>query len=518
MSDVRSPATSVGRAARTRHGGRVRAAAPLVTVDTATGWIVAVGVCVYLVHATGRAHWALVPLGLCGAIEAPTLVRWLRGRADAFDPKSVVTMFVFHNTFIAPALHLLWDWYTPLVRVPQDPWEWFGRLALVNVVGLACFELAYRWTIATPPRPRPILRVRRARLALALALGAVVAVAAQVQLLRHFGGPSGLIEAYEARSEQFEGMGMFLMLAWPFPLIALLEVLIALTRSRTGPSGYLVVPLLAGFAVLHLAWAGLHGSRLSMLGGMFLAAGFCHFLVRRFRIRAVLLGLAAALAFSFVYSFYKGAGREGVATALSGAGGLAQAEQQTGRDVGWLLLGDLARADVQMEELWTMYAANPEYELKLGGTYVGAALFIPRSIWPTRPRGAQEAYAELQEGRIAVRDGDVPNSRVFGLTGETLLNFGWSGVPIAYIAFGVVIGFVRRSIDSLRPGDARHLLAPLAILLVTALYLLDLSQVMFMFLQDCALLTACTLVALWRPAVARPVAARAMAASAARSA
>jgi len=515
MSRTRTLAAAVRVPRLAPHATRIPAAP--FTVDTAIGCALAVGSCAYLAQTSGAPHWALVAFGLCGAIEAPTLVRWLRGKTDAFDPKSIVTLLVFHNTFVAPILHLLWDWYTPMVRVPQDPWEWFGRLALVNVVALACFEAAYRRTVAKPAVLRPALRIRSSRLALALAAGALVALAAQVKLLQHFGGPAGLIEAYEARSDQFEGMGLFLMLAWPLPLIVLLQGLIGLARFRVKPRGWLVGLLLACFAVLHLAWAGLHGSRLSMLGGMVLAAGFCHFLVRRFRIRTVVIGVVAAVLFSFVYSFYKGAGREGLSTALSGSSGLAQAEQRTGRDFGWLLLGDLARADVQMEELWTMYDANPEYELKLGGTYVGAALFIPRTIWPTRPRGAQEAYAELQDGRIAVRDGDVPNSRVFGLTGETLLNFGWAGVPIAYAVFGVLIGMVRRFIDSLRPGDARHLFAPLAVLLVTALYLLDLSQVVFMFLQDCALLGTCTLVALWRPAPARTGPGRALA-SAARAA
>src|SRR6185436_19822221 len=179
---------------------------------------------------------------------------------------------------------------------------------------------------------------------------------------------------------------------------------------------------------------------------------------RRFSTRSVMIGCSAAFVFCFVYSFYKGAGRDGLSTALSGRGGLVQAQQQTGRDVGWLLLGDLARADVQMEVLWTMYDANPEYRPKLGATYVGAAIFIPRLIWPTRPRGPQEAYAEIRDGTIGARDGDVPNSRVFGLTGETLLNFGWMGVPLVHALFGALIGLVRRNIDALQPGDARFLL------------------------------------------------------------
>ncbi len=476
---------------------------PVVTGDTLIAWAAVAATCLYLAYSTNTFHWALAPLAACGALEAPTLARWLRGHSDAFDPKAVVTVIIFHNTFVAPVLHLLWDWYTPMIRVPDDAWGWFGRLATLNAVALACLELAYWRTVAVRTTPRPLFRIRPQRLAIALGCGALVAILAQAFLLRHFGGPSGLIDAYESRGagSEFAGTGMLLMLAWPFPLIALLETLIVISsrpRKRLHPR--LILGLLAAFAVVHLAWAGLHGSRLSMLGGMFLAAGLCHFLLRRFATRSVLVGVSAMLVFSFVYSFYKGAGREGISTALSGSSGLAQAQQETGRDVGWLLLGDLARADIQMEVLWTMYDANPEYHPKLGATYVGAAIFIPRLIWPNRPRGPQEAYAELRDGQIGARDGEVPNSRVFGLTGETLLNFGWMGVPFVHALFGIAIGLVRRNVDALQPGDARFMLAPFAMLLLTALYLLDLTQVVFMFLQDCALLGVCTAAAFWRPA------------------
>lgn len=476
---------------------RPRTGAPfLCGVDAAIGWTAVAAVCARLAATANELHWALLPLALCGGLEAPTLVRWLRGRADAFDPKSVVTLFVFHNTFVAPVLHLAWDWYTPLVRVPDDTWEWFGRLATVNAAALVALELGYTWaTAGPPPALRPLRRVDAPRLAGTLALGGLVALAAQVQLLRHFGGASGLIDAYEVRGVEFSGMGMVLMLAWPFPLIVLLETLLFLgrrgRRTRRRPGAALVAAILATFAGVHLGWAGLHGSRLSMLGGMFLAAGLCHFLLRRFSSRAVMIGLGTAFVFCFLYSFYKGAGRDGISAALSGAEGIARAQQRTGRDVGWLLLGDLARADVQMEVLWTMYEANPTYRPQLGATYVGAAIFVPRSVWPARPRGPQEAYAELRDGRIGTREGDAPNSRVFGLGGETLLNFGWTGMPIAHALFGALIGRLRRAIASLRPGDARFLLVPFAMLLVTALYLLDLSQVVFMFLQDCALLGVC---------------------------
>jgi hypothetical protein len=339
-------------------------------------------------------------------------------------------------------------------------------------------------------------------------VAAAIACAAKLSFLRRIGGIGAMISAYELRDESFAGTGWLLMLAWPFLLLVLLAgIVVVSSRSRARRQSVPTVALLlVVFAVGHFAWDGLRGSRLSTLGGVFIAAGFCHLLLRRLSMRLVSAGIVAALVFSFAYSFYKGAGRAGIADALSGTAGLAHVQAQTGRDLRWLLLGDLARADIQMEILSTMYGDNPDYELKLGQTYVGAAVFIPRTLWPTRPRGAQEAYAELQNGSIGVRAGEAPNSRVFGLPGETLLNFGWAGVPFAYAAFGLLLGAFRNAVDRLSPGDGRVLLVPPALWLLLNLYILDLSQVVHMFFQDAALLAVCVVFALGRPRPVRAVA------------
>ena len=471
-----------------------------VSVDAIIGTVLVTLICAATASYSGAAHWSLVALGLCGALEAPTILRWLRGKCDPFDPKALATLLIFHNTFVAPLLHLVWDWYTPLIRVPADPAAWFGKLALLNVASLLCLEAAYHAATARPPRPRPLRPASRERLLTALGVSAVMAFIAKIYFLRHMGGIIQMISAYETRDASFAGTGWILMLAWPFFLLVLLG---CVTVKYSGPharrpSLVTVVTLLTLFAMGHFAWDGLRGSRLSTLGGVFIAAAFCHLLVRRLRMSLVLAGVIATVAFSFTYNFYKGAGRAGVADAFSSTSGFISVQQQTGRNFGWLLLGDLARADIQMEILSTIYGGNPDYELKLGGTYVGAAVFIPRSIWPTRPRGPQEAYAELQNGSIAVREGEIPNSRVFGLPGETLLNFGWLGVPFAYALFGLLLGTFRNAVERLEPGDGRLLLVPPALWLLLNLYILDLSEVVHMFFQDAALLMACASYSLWR--------------------
>ena len=442
-------------------------------------------------YGSGRLHWALVPIAMCGGMEAPWVVRWLRGRADPLDPKSLVSVFVFHNTFTAALLHLGWDWYTPLVRVPPDPWEWMGRLGVLNVASVFCLEAAYAigtrvWATPRPPRP-----LSRARLSAAVVGCATAAVLAETYVWRRFGGPLGMIEAYEARGVEFVGTGWALMLAWPFFLVLFFGWIVRYRVARPLHRSSLVpiVVVFGVFALCHFAWVGLNGSRSSILAGLFLAAGFVHFLVCRLPAHVVRVGMVFLLVFAFFYSFYKGAGRAGIADALTRPGGLSDVQARTGRDVRWLLLGDLARADIQMEVLWTMYDANPRYRLKWGGTYVGAAVFIPRNIWPTRTHGPQEAYAELAQGLSGrVRPGDKAGSRVFGLVGETLLNFGWVGVPLAHVLYGLLIAFVHRLVRGVRLGNAAGFLAPLWIFLTVELYLADLVNVAFMFFQDGAML------------------------------
>jgi len=58
-----------------------------LTIDAVIAWVVVVAACLYVASAAGALHWSLIPLAVCGGLEAPTLVRWLRGRVDAFDPK-----------------------------------------------------------------------------------------------------------------------------------------------------------------------------------------------------------------------------------------------------------------------------------------------------------------------------------------------------------------------------------------------------------------------------------------------
>ena len=95
------------------------------------------------------------------------------------------------------------------------------------------------------------------------------------------------------------------------------------------------------------------------------------------------------------------------------------------RDLKYLLLGDLARADSNAFILHNLVKDPGDYDYRWGLTYAGGlAILIPTEIWHNRPYFKVDAGTEAQLGKTASR----PSSRVYGLSGEALLNFGPLGV------------------------------------------------------------------------------------------
>ena len=128
-----------------------------------------------------------------------------------------------------------------------------------------------------------------------------------------------------------------------------------------------------------------------------------------------------------------------------------------------MLLVDLGRSDVQAYVLFKLENDIKDFDYAKGRTYIGAvSVWIPRWLLPNKPDTKLREGSEIQDGRGY--DGlESASSRVYGLAGESMLNFGPLAVPFAYAAFGLLVGWFRRAVDRLLPGDARFLLVPLGV-------------------------------------------------------
>ncbi len=83
--------------------------------------------------------------------------------------------------------------------------------------------------------------------------------------------------------------------------------------------------------------------------------------------------------------------------------------------------------------------------------------------------------------------GRLESSRIYGLAGEAVLNFGPVSVPIVFIPFGFLVGRVRRWQRSLEPGDARLLLVPLFVNLCFVVLTCDSDNSLFFLIKNGAI-------------------------------
>jgi hypothetical protein len=448
-------------------------------------------VCGLLVGSARMAHWFVVPVWLCGVLIGRDAVDWIRGRLGLYDPAGVIGVIGVHFFFLAPLLHVAWDSWMPYVEPPPDWRPWLGGMAGVNALGLLLYRAARERArrSARPVADMPGRELDATRLLFAAGCGMVVSGGLQVWVYAVHGGILGYVDAFtrsvglpESQSA-FAGMGWIFMLSESFPILAMLAFAAVARRTRIGRTWAVILVVLIGYFALKLLFGGLRGSRSNTIWGLFWAVGIIHLWIRPLGKRFIIAGLCLLLAFMYVYGFYKGLGRDVLAVYEEGA--LSEVGPELDRTFEGLVLGDLARADVHAFLLYRLSRADRDYAYAWGRTYLGtAALLVPRWIWPDRPPTKVREGTEAQFGVGSYDPDRWASSKVYGLAGEAMLNFGPLAVAIAYLVFGAIVGRLQRFHARLRHGDPRRLVYPFALNLCFSALLGDSDNLLFMFVKD----------------------------------
>jgi hypothetical protein len=455
--------------------------------------IAAVGVSVFalLSIAWSRAvfHWFLMPVGACGILAGVDVVRWLRGRLDVFDPKTVVGCLAFYGFFAAPILHVIWDIYgVGNEMLLWGDWRpWLGAMASLNALGLVAYRCAHNWMFnrAAPSSIRWNLDRKKFYPVFASALAAsVIGVAIY---LWELGGISGVVDAYENNPEAFVGKGWLLVLAWPLAVLSFIVIVHAWTdRHKTHrPRLATGIIFLSISGIGHFLLLGWYGSRGTTIWALFWMAGIVHYHFRKLSRGIVTVGLILLVVFMYFYGFYKEQKRESFEILRSPALWWEPPGYQ--RDLKHLLLGDLARADSNALILHNLIKDPGDYDYRWGLTYLGAfGILIPRNIWTDRPEFKVDAGTEAQQGKAT----PWRSSQVYGLSGEALLNFGPLGIVPMFAIFGAVLGWYRRKLTSWDPLDARMFLAPFFTILFATGLTGDSDNLVFAAVMEGTLVTA----------------------------
>ncbi len=430
----------------------------------------------------GVGHWFVIPVTVCGVIIGVDAVDWLRGRVDLFDPVGIIGLVGLHFFFVAPLYQIYAGWHMPYVDEPPDWRPWLGLMASVNVVGLVCYRLGRQFgrrvALGRRERKPAVWEINTPRFTLWVVFALVATAALQIMIYQRLGGIAGYVLSYTEGSDALVGMGWLLGLAESFPILMMFGFVVLARRQPAARTWLAILAVVVLFFVLKMLFGGLRGSRSNTVWGLFWAVGLVHLWIRPLTRQFALGGLVFIFLFTYAYGFYKAAGTDAVHV-FDGAEARAELEDKTGRSADYVLLGDLARSDVQACLISRLYGLENDYTFAGGGTYLGsAALLIPRSFWPDRPPGKVKAGTEAMYGTAAYQAGRS-SSRQYGLAGEAILNFGVLGVPVAFFLFGVVLALIHRKTRTLDTRDVRTLLLPFLVNLGFVMLIADSDNLIF---------------------------------------
>jgi hypothetical protein len=456
---------------------------------------IAVAIClgilaIALMVSSAFLHWFIIPLFACGLLCCLDAVHLLdnKGR-DLFDPVPLLGLFGLYFFYVAPLLHVgLGYWFINRYFAPTDrpeDWRtWLGGMGIINFFGLAIYRACHKRFAKSPAGTVYRLRTSALRLygfpllALTLMLQIYVYVA--------FGGLGGYVDAYaNARRDQgFQGLGWMLCIAESFPVL-LLIVFVATHKAtfRSLPTLKLAV-LLSVISVLILIFGGLRGSRSNTVISLIIVVVIIHAMVQRLSWRFFATFGAAVVAFMYIYGFYK-VSPDTFWTALTSSESRAIISQSSGRDLDGVLLGDLERSDIQAYLLFRIMQDGSQVRYGYGATYLDGMLnFIPRGLSSYRPPGKLKYGTNAIFGDGSYAEGRFAATKVYGLAGESMLNFGVCGVPVAFLAFGIVVGRLRAFGRRLEPGDSRQFMLPILSILCVVALSSDVDNLIFVFLQN----------------------------------
>jgi hypothetical protein len=431
-------------------------------------------------------HWFVFPVWACGVLIGIDAVDWARRRTSVLDPVGIIGLLGFHFFFLAPLLHVHWDYWMRYVTPPEEWRFWLGWMAVLNFLGLLVYRFVRsRWK---PVVVRSQWRIDDKRFPALLLFFLLFTGILQVWVYAQYGGIAGYIQVYESRSSlpAFADMGWIFLLSESFPILFLFGYAYYARCTGKLKSWKAVLLFLILFFVLRLFFGGLRGSRSNTIWALFWAVGVIHLWVRPISRKFVYATIPALVLLMYIGGLYKGVGAD-VVDALDSPVMISQLGEETGREIESTLLADLARSDVQALLLSRIIDQSTSYELALGRTYLGAlGILVPRSWWPDRPPHKVKEGTEIMYGPYAY-DSGWRSSRVYGLSGEVMLNFGPWLVPIAFAILGLVVSAVGSFMSRLDISDSRLLLVPLAINLCFVVLVGDSDNILFFTIKNGAL-------------------------------
>lgn len=441
----------------------------------------------FLLTSNEMHHPFIIPIYLTGIIIGFDLIRWLRGKVKVFDPVGFIGVFGYHFFFIAPMLQIYWEKEMSYVIQPDNWQTWVMGMGFINLIGIIIYKISLHYFDKKTKKtntPKPTWKLNTNKLLLIIVPTLIIMFLLQSYIYISFGGISGYVNNYVNREGGFEGMGFLFMISESFPILFFILIIQLVKDKKYAKSIFFLLILFIIFFILKLYFGGLRGSRSNTVWGIIWAVGIIDLLVKKISRKTIIIGGIFLLVFVFIYGIYKG-GREDFLDAVYTDASLLELSEETGRGIETVLLGDLSRSQTQSYILHKLVEYPENYELAYGRSYLGdLAILIPKKIYPERPPTKVKEGTEIIRGTGNYKPDVYVSSRIYGLTGEYMLNFGYISAPLIFIVLGYFISKTRNILYKLEKNDARLYLYPYLVIMCFLILVQDLDNLIFSVIKN----------------------------------
>lgn len=369
--------------------------------------------------------------------------------SNFFFPLPITCFILFISLILAPIVSVGEKNY--LFSAPREIlWgKWLFILSLLYSIGILIFYTVANVTLKNKLTEKNIFNdkiINKKKLIIVSLLFLGISLLAQILIFSKFGGVIGYLNSWTEDRESFSGLGIWYMLAEPFPLIFLIFLLLLIGKERILKNKYKwIIFIFILFFLSKLLFGGFRGSRSNTIWGLFWFAGIVNIYLFKLKKIHYFLGVLFLAIFMSVYSIYKTYGID----SFSGEYSIEDTNRYTNNPIVEIYLGDFSRATINAFQIAQIQDIS-SYEYKFGQTY----LYTLTMVFPflkdlysgyNKNLAGYEIMTGYKVNSIA---NEYHNSRVFGLYGEGILNFG----PVLSILIFGLFGYVVAKLDNLSRG------------------------------------------------------------------
>lgn len=352
-----------------------------------------------------------------------------------FHPLPITCLLLFISFILAPIVSMSFDIH--LLYAPrQIDWDkWLVIISWLYFSGIIFFYLGSKIAFRSNYNSYHInVKLDKQRLIIVSSLFLIVTLLSQIYVFYSFGGFISYLRTWSESREEFAGLGIWFMLSEPFPIIFMLFMFLLIGKEKLSKSIIKVAIIFLIFFVLKIIFGGLRGSRSNTIWGIFWFAGIVHLYLFRLKKIHILVGVIFLATFMSIYTIYKSYGIE----SFSGEYTISDTNRFQNNPLLEMYLGDFSRATLNAYQVSQIQELR-SYEFKYGQTYISS---LTKLIPPLKEiytgHNKNSAGAEILSSiTVNPTEDNYHNSRVYGLYGEAILNFGIYIGLTSFFIFGL---------------------------------------------------------------------------------